>query len=300
MRARLSTHEDRGDGAMTVAVLGLGTMGMAVARRLLDRGYGVVVWNRTPGREGELAERGARVAVEIADAVAGCESVLTMLTDDNAVREVCLGDGGVQASLAPGAVLIDMSSVHPRTSRELSAAVGEDRFADAPILAGPATISNGDALFVVGGTAQLMNRLQGLFSDLGARWIHGGPAGTGTSVKLVFNLLFLEELVALSEAVALAQATGLDADLVRELFGISPLVPPGLHNRLANVLGGDHRGWFSIPLARKDLRLAMELGRETGIDLRLADVTERMYATAEDIADAHADVAAVVEAVRAS
>ncbi len=285
---------------MTVAVLGMGTMGTAVARRLLDRGHGVVVWNRTSGREGDLAQRGARVAPDIADAVAGCTTVLTLLTDDDAVREVCLGNGGVKASLAPEAVLIDMSSVHPRTSRELSSSIGEGRFADAPILAGPATISNGDALFVVGSTVELFQRQQGLFSDLGSRWIHGGPAGTGTSVKLVLNLLFLEDLAALSEAVTLARAARLDADLVRELFGISPLVPAGLQNRLANVLGSDHSGWFPIALARKDLRLAMELGREAGVELRLADVTEKLYAAAQDIADAHDDVAAVVEAVRAS
>ena len=131
---------------MKVSVLGLGTVGRAVAERLLNRGHAVTVWNRTPGREGDLAGRGARVAVSIADAVTDAEAVLTLLTADDAVREVCLGDGGVRESLAPKAALVDMSSVHPRTSRELAATVGEDRFADAPILAGPATITSGEAL----------------------------------------------------------------------------------------------------------------------------------------------------------
>ncbi len=85
---------------MKVSILGLGTMGQAVAGRLLDRGHPVTVWNRTPGREGDLPGRDARVAGSIADAVTGAEVVLTLLTADEAVREVCLGDGGVRESLA--------------------------------------------------------------------------------------------------------------------------------------------------------------------------------------------------------
>jgi len=213
---------------------------------------------------------------------------------------VCLGDGGVRESLAPKAALVDMSSVHPRTSRELAATVGEDRFADAPILAGPATITSGEALLVVGGPESLVARLRPLFDDLSARCVHGGPAGAGTTVKLVFNLLFLEELLALSEAVALAQAAGLDEAPVTELFHASAMVPVGLQNRLADVLGGDHRGWFPIPLARKDIRLAVELGRETGLDLQLAATTDLVYRQAEQLGHPDNDVAAVVEAVRSA
>jgi 3-hydroxyisobutyrate dehydrogenase-like beta-hydroxyacid dehydrogenase len=285
---------------MRVSVLGLGTMGQAVAGRLLARGHTVTVWNRTPGRQHPLADHGARVAGSVADAVAGAEVVLTLLTADDAVREVCLGDGGVRESLAADAVLVDMSSVHPGTSHEVAAAVGEDRFADAPILAGPATVTSGEAMLVVGGTESVVARLRPLLGDLSARCIHGGPVGAGTTVKLVFNLLFLQELLALSEAVALAEAAGLDAPLISELFRTSAMVPAGLLNRLDDVLGGEHHGWFPIPLARKDLRLAIQLGRESGLDLRLAVATDRVYQLAGDLARPDDDVAAVVEAVRST
>jgi 3-hydroxyisobutyrate dehydrogenase-like beta-hydroxyacid dehydrogenase len=275
-------------------------MGQAVAGRLLARGHTVTVWNRTPGRQHHLADHGARAAGSVADAVAGAEVVLTLLTADDAVREVCLGDGGVRESLAADAVLVDMSSVHPLTSREVAAAVGEDRFADAPILAGPATVTSGEALLVVGGTESVVARLRPLLGDLSARCIHGGPVGAGTTVKLVFNLLFLQELLALSEAVALAEAAGLDAPLISELFRTSAMVPAGLLNRLDDVLGGEHHGWFPIPLARKDLRLAIQLGRESGLDLRLAVATDRVYQLAGDLARPDDDVAAVVEAVRST
>ena len=283
---------------MKVSVLGLGTMGKTVAHRLLERGHQVTVWNRTPGREGDLARHGARVAESISDAVTDAEVVLTLLTADEAVREVCVGDGGVREWLARGAALVEMSSVHPRTSRELAAAIGEERFADAPVLAGPATITSGEALCVVGGSASLVSSLRPLFDDLSSRCIRAGAAGAGTTVKLVFNLLFLQELVALSEAVALAQAAGLDQELVGELFRTSPMVPVGLQNRLADVLAGDHGGWFPIPLARKDIRLAIELGRDSGLDLQLAAATDMVYRRAEQLGHVDKDVAAVVEAVR--
>jgi 3-hydroxyisobutyrate dehydrogenase-like beta-hydroxyacid dehydrogenase len=285
---------------MKVGVLGLGTMGQAVAGRLLARGHEVTVWNRTPGREGDLPTVGARVAKGIAGAVTDAEVVLTLLTADEAVREVCLGKSGVLESLAPTAVLVDMSSVHPRTSRELATSFGAGRFADAPILAGPATITRGDALLVVGGSESLVARLQPLFGDLSARCVYGGPAGTGTTVKLVFNLLFLQELLALAEAVALAQAAGLDELLVAELFGTSAMVPTGLQSRVNDLIGGDHSGWFPVPLALKDIRLAMELAGESGLSLQLAATTARVYQDAERLGHTDRDVAVVVEAVRSA
>jgi 3-hydroxyisobutyrate dehydrogenase-like beta-hydroxyacid dehydrogenase len=119
-------------------------------------------------------------------------------------------------------------------------------------------------------------------------------------VKLVFNLLFLQELLALAEAVALAQAAGLDEALVAELFSTSAMVPTGLQNRVNDLIGGDHAGWFPVPLARKDIRLAIELARESGLSLQLATTTARVYGDAERLGHTDHDVAAVVEAVRSA
>ena len=285
---------------MRVAVLGIGTMGHAVALRLLERGHAVTVWNRSPHRTDDLPDKGARVASDIADAVQASEVVLTILTADEAVREVCLGDGGVRSRLGPDAVLVDMSSVHPRTSRELAAALGADRFIDAPILAGPATVLSGEAGLVVGGEIDTIRRLQPLWADLSARFLHTGPAGTGATMKLVSNLLFLEGLVSLSEAVVLAQRAGIDQGVLTDFLRTSSAVPAGLQNRLEDVLHGDHVGWFPVSLGRKDIRLARELGREHGVDLQLADAADDVYRQAELAGNGTKDVAAVVEAARAS
>jgi 3-hydroxyisobutyrate dehydrogenase-like beta-hydroxyacid dehydrogenase len=285
---------------MRVAVLGIGTMGRAVATRLLERGHEVTVWNRSPGREGDLPDRGARVARDIAGACAGAEAVLTTLTADEAVCQVVLGPRGVLDSLDAGAVAVDMSSIHPRTSRELAAALGAERFLDAPILAGPHTILTGEALLIIGGEAAVIERLSPLWSDLSSRVVRGGPSGAGTTLKLVFNLLFLEELACLAEASVLGRAAGIDDALLEELFRASPMVPAGLLNRLDDLMHGDHRGWFPVPLARKDIRLARELGRESGLELQLAAAADALYERAESAGQVEEDVAVVIEAVRDS
>jgi 3-hydroxyisobutyrate dehydrogenase-like beta-hydroxyacid dehydrogenase len=285
---------------MRVAVLGIGTMGHAVAVRLLERGHAVSVWNRHPERTDDLREKGARVAIGIADAVGDNEVVLTLLTADDAVREVCLGHGGVRHALGAEAVLVDMSSVHPRTSREVAAAVGADRFVDAPILAGPATILGGTAGIVAGGEVATINGLQPLWTDLSAHVSHIGPAGSGATMKLVSNLLFLESLACLSEAVVLAQRAGIDESLLADFLRTSSAVPTGLHNRLDDVLHGDHDGWFSVSLGRKDLRLARELGQEQGAEMQVAAAADALYHQAELAGHGTDDVAAVVEAARSS
>lgn len=285
---------------MRVAVLGIGTMGHAVAVRLLECEHSVTVWNRHPHRTDDLPLKGAHLASDIADAVRNSEVVLTLLTADDAVREVCLGHGGVRDTLGAGAVLVDMSSVHPRTSREVAAGVGVDRFVDAPILAGPATVLSGAAGIVAGGEMATIQRLQPLWTDLSASFVHLGPAGSGATVKLVSNLLFLEGLACLSEAVVLAERAGVDAKLLADFLRSSPVVPSGLQNRLDDVLHGDHDGWFSVSLGCKDLRLARELGQEQGAELQLAAAAETLYLQAEHAGYGTKDVAAVVEAARSS
>lgn len=290
-----------GCAPMNVAVLGLGRMGQAIATRLRQQGHDVTVWNRTPGKAQELVVQGAveaRTAAEAAAAVGGDSAVLTMLTDDAAVREVCLGTGGVIAALGPGTVLVDMSTVSPHTSRALGAAVPGGRFVDAPVLAGPHAVRQGQGLHLLGGPPDLVEQLEPLWSSLLARHVYCGPTGSGATMKLLSNLLLIAGAALLSEAVVTAQAHGMSNAFLRDFLRQHPMVPPGLHNRLDDIIEGDHAGWFTVALARKDLQLASDLGAEKGLHLDLAATATRLLAEAQAAGRAEQDLGAVAEIIR--
>jgi 3-hydroxyisobutyrate dehydrogenase-like beta-hydroxyacid dehydrogenase len=283
---------------MEVAVLGLGAMGGAIAGRLLDAGHTVRVWNRTPERADPLVARGAERAATPAEAARGTEVVIASLSDEEAVRDVILGDGGALHPLDPGAVLVDASTVAPETSHDLARASG-GRFVAAPILGAPSAVAEHQATVLLGGDAAVLDRLQPLLEQLFARQVRCGPPQAAATAKIVANLLLLGQLAVLSEAVATAQATGLDDDLVATL-GRMPLVAPALHNRLDDVIHGDHRGWFAVRLGQKDLRLAQSVASRAGLELGVASSVEALFDRAAASGLGDRDVAAVVEAVRAS
>lgn len=282
---------------MRIAVLGLGRMGSAIAGRLLDAGHELHVWNRTAARAEPLAARGAVLETSPGGAVGAVEVAITSLADDDAVRGVVLGDDGVAGCLPPSGVLVDMSTVSPETSRALARAVG-GRFVDAPLLGAPQAVASGQATLLTGGPDELVDRLMPLFELLSAQQLRCGPAGSGATVKVVANLLLLGQLSVLSEAVATAQASGIDDDLIARL-GRTPLVAPALHNRVDDVIRGDHRGWFTAPLGRKDVRLARGLARSGGLDLAVAATVEALFDRTIALGLGDRDIAAVVEAVRA-
>jgi 3-hydroxyisobutyrate dehydrogenase-like beta-hydroxyacid dehydrogenase len=282
---------------MRVAVLGLGNIGSGIAGRLLDAGHELHVWNRTAARAEPLTARGAVLEASPGAAVREVEVAITSLADDEAVLGVVIGDDGVAECLPPSGALVDMSTVSPETSRRLARAV-DGRFVDAPILGAPQAVTSGQATILLGGPDDLVDRLMPLFEQVSARQLRCGPAGTGTTVKVVANLLLLGQLTVLSEAVATAQANGVDDRLIAEL-GRTPLVAPALHNRLDDVIQGDHQGWFSARLGHKDLRLARTLARSGGLDLAVAATVEALFDEAIAAGLGDRDIAAVVEAVRA-
>ena len=283
---------------MRITVLGLGNMGQAIASRLLDTGHTLRLWNRTPGKATALQARGALELHSIREAVDDAEVVITMVADDAATRAVALGPDGAIAAFAPNTILVDMSTVAPATSRALATAVPGGRCVDAPYLGSPAVAAAGQGNLLLGGPSDLVTQLDQLWSDLSAGHVYCGPSGSGTTLKLVSNLILITGITTLAEALVTAQAQGVADELLERIFSQSPLVAVGLRNRLADLIAGDHEGWFSVTLAHKDLRLALELAAQR--DLTLPTTTAALGALERAAATGYAahDFAAVVEVVR--
>jgi 3-hydroxyisobutyrate dehydrogenase-like beta-hydroxyacid dehydrogenase len=283
---------------MKVTILGAGHMGHAIGIRLLKKNYEVTVWNRSPGKTGDLERLGARTASTAGEAASTADVVMTLVTADAAVKHVALGEGGVVRALKPGAALVDMSTVSPDTSRELGLATPGGRFVDAPILGGPDATENGTAKLLLGGAEDVVQDLDPLWSDLASEYYYCGPNGSATTLKLLSNLMLVGETALLAEALATAQANGIDDDTLRTALKSSPAIAPGVLPRFEDVLAGDHNGWWSIYLAQKDMSLALQLATSKGMKLPLAEASVQALDAAERAGYGEKDLGAVVEPIR--
>ncbi|GII85757.1 tartronate semialdehyde reductase [Sphaerisporangium siamense] len=285
---------------MQIAVLGMGNMGRAVARRLIDHGTEITVWNRTPGKAAELVQAGATEASTPAEAAKSADAVLMSLADDRAVLDVAgrLADATQAGDGAP--VLVDMSTVSPQTSRLLRDAEPGRGFVAAPIIGAPQTIAHGRATALVAGERRLVDRLEPALSQIfHAHTYCGEDPGAATTFKLLNNYLLISAMAVVAEVVAAAEAAGLDTELLRGELHQWPTVPPAILNRIDDTVGGDHHGWFSTRLGAKDVRLVAEVAESNGLTLPIARLVEKRFEEAARHTSAEADIAAVVELVRA-
>lgn len=284
---------------MDVTVIGMGNMGRALALRLLGDGHAVTVWNRTPGRAQEVVAAGAREVATLVQATTNTQAVALSLADDAAVLEVVTAPGGLAAQLPEQAVLVDMSTVNPDTSAAEATAVGHERMVAAPILGAPQAVTAGRALYLLGGPEPAVERLEPLFSSLSAQRRHcGSDPRSATTIKILCNYLLLTGIATLAEVVAVGQGTGLSDRILTEVLSSVPVVAPGLHNRLGDIIGGDHNGWFSARLGAKDLTLAKSLAEGVGVPLELADAALAPYQRLVAQGRGELDIAGVVEAIR--
>ena len=282
---------------MRVAVLGMGNMGRAFAARALERGHDVTVWNRSAGRAADLVSSGAREADSPEGAAAGCEAVLIVLADDAAVLSVCLDEHGVLHSLEPGAILANISTVAPETARRLAEAGPDGRVLDSPVMGSPSLIAAGRGTFLIGGPSASVTALDQLWSDLGAGYTHCGPVGSAATMKLVSNLLLITGVAALAEGIATARGAGIPDELLRGVLADSFVVSPASKVRMESLFDESHPGWFSPGLARKDLRLAVDLAEQSGAGVQIGPATEALLTKVIETGRLWPDFSAVIEAL---
>jgi 3-hydroxyisobutyrate dehydrogenase-like beta-hydroxyacid dehydrogenase len=284
---------------MRAAVIGLGSMGRAFAARGLESGHQVTVWNRTPGRAGELVAKGATEARTVSEAVTGADVVLLVLADDAAVLDVCEGEGGVFESLGSDAVLANLSTVSPDTVRHLANVGPDDRVLDTPVMGAPDHVAHGHGRFFLGGPLATITGLEPLWDDLSDGYVHCGPVGAAATLKVISNLLLITGVTALAEGIATARAHGIGDELLKQVFSDSPVVSLTSAIRLDTVMDVAHPGWFSPTLARKDVRLAIGLAEQRGIPVGIGPATEALLTSAiEARPDTEwPDFSAVIEAL---
>lgn len=262
-----------------VAIAGCGRMGTAFARRLLETGHDVLVWNRTPDRTAQAADAGAAVAEDLAG-LAAAETILISLTDVAAVGAVV--DGLVRSGI-DGRLVVDMSTLLPNESRDIAAkisAAGAD-FVDCPVGGTVAPALKGQLLGMAGGTHAAFARAKPVLDHLCRRVEHLGPVGAGAQMKLAINLPLAIYWQTLGEALVLLKGSGIAPEMAVSLIADSSAGPTVLRNRAQVVVdtlaGTDQPGTFDIAGLSKDLNLALAWAGAAGETLPLSEAARASY-----------------------
>jgi 3-hydroxyisobutyrate dehydrogenase len=291
IRLELSASSDNPD-ISAVAVIGLGAMGSRMARRLLDAGHELIVWNRRPARAEPLAALGAAEAASPAEATRRADAVIVMVAAPDALRAVNEGADGVAEAATESTTVIQMSTVGPRPVERLAEVLPAGTgLLDAPVLGSIDEAEAGALTVFVGGPEPLVERWRPLLSILGSV-VHVGPVGAGSSAKLVANSSLFGAIGVLGEALALAQALGLSREAAFEVLAVTPLASQAERRRPA-IESGEYPARFSVSLALKDADLMLEAAERAGIDLRLIPAARTWLAEAAR-EDGDQDYAAVL------
>ena len=268
-------------------------MGGRIAKRLLDTGHEVVVWNRSPGKAGPLVERGASETRTPADAAAAAEAVLIMVTDASALRAVTEGSDGILAGATPGTTIIQMSTVGSGVVEELAAKLPQGlELLDAPVLRGISEAEAGTLIVFASGERELVERLQPVLAALG-EVLYLGPLGAGTAAKLIANSALFGTLGVLGEALALARALGLPDDKAFDVLAETPLAAQAERRREA-FESGDYPRRFSLSRSRKDADLIIAAAGAAGLDAKVAAAVREWLAEAERAGTGDDDYSAIL------
>lgn len=255
-----------------VAILGLGIMGTGMAGRLLSADFPLTVYNRNREKMASFASQGAFAAATPREAASRSEIILSMVSNDEASRDVWLGDNGALAGAAADSLLIESSTLSVQWIHELASKANERncRFLDAPVTGTKPHAASGELVFLVGGTKEAVASAEPVFSLLGREAIHLGPVGSGAMMKLVNNFVCGVQAASLAEAISLIHAGGLDR--TKALSILTAGAPgSGIVKRVADrTIANDYSPNFALRWMAKDLSYALKEATERKISLETA------------------------------
>ena len=274
-----------GDGGLRLGFVGLGNLGHQLAGRLVDGGFPLTVYDRDEAAARPLLAAGAHWADSPCAVARASDSVITCLPSPGVVTDVVCSSGtGLLAGLRPGTTWIDASTNDSHELRRLAGVAEAEgvQCLEAPVTGGVHLAAVGRVTVLVGGEEHVFETHRRVFEAIGRRIFYLGPLGSASAMKVITNMLAFIHLVAAGEALMLAKRAGLDLgtafDAIRASSGNS-----FVHETESQViLNGSYDIGFTLDLACKDLGLAHELGRATGVPLEVAGLVERIFARARE------------------
>ncbi len=275
-----------------MGLIGLGNMGTAIAERVLEAGYPLLVNNRTLEKTEQLVARGATVAATPSDLAGEVDVVLTSLADDEAFEQVA---ESVLAAARPGTTLVDLSTVSPAVSGRI-AAVADEASVDylrAPVSGNPGVVRAGNLVLMVSGPRESLERVEPLLRAIGPTIHYVGAAEQARIVKLAINLMIAGLAELMSEALVLGEASGVSREALLEVMGSSAAGAPFVKYKTEPLLADDFSATFTTDLMAKDIDLVLDVAGRTGVELPLAHELKALLRSAAEAGYADDDFMAL-------
>lgn len=263
--------------------VGLGIMGRPMCKNLIQAGYELTVWNRSRPGIDEVVSYGAQEAASACEVAKNSDIIITMVADSPDVEEVILGPSGVLEGACPGTLVIDMTTMSPRITKEIAAQLEEKgvQMLDAPVSGGDKGAREGTLSIMVGGPDDAFERAAPIFEVLGKQATHIGPHGAGQSVKLCNQTICSLNILAMCEGLLLAEKSGVDMEKMLNAVQGGAAGSWFLTNLAPEVLKRNFEPGFMVRLQQKDLRLVMEAALELQVPLPGVALSHQLFRVAE-------------------
>lgn len=281
---------------MRIGWIGLGNMGIPMAKNLINSRYDLTVYNRTKEKADSLIELGAKLLENPKEVVENADIIITMVSDDQAVKEIYTSSDGILAGLTSGKTVIDMSTISPNTSREIAELCNEKgvKMLDAPVSGSVKPAEEGTLVILVGGDSKTYNQCKPIFDILGKASFHLGENGAGSEAKLAINTLLGIYIQGIAETVLLAEKSGIPRETMMEIISLSAVGSPISAIKTKSIINDQYPAAFALKHASKDLGLAVDMAKEMNINLPLMNTAESSFREAAKEAYGELDIMAIL------
>ncbi|MCF8303548.1 MAG: NAD(P)-dependent oxidoreductase [Bacteroidales bacterium] len=285
---------EKGGGIMKIGFIGLGIMGSRMAENLLKSGYELNIYNRTESKAKALIDQGAIWKDTPAEVAKSSEVLITMLANPEAVENTAFSENGF-INHFENKLWMDSSTVNPTFTKKMvkEANLRNIRFVDAPVAGSLKPAQEGNLIFLVGGDKQDVNDLTPLMEIMGKKIVHAGQNSTGTSLKMVVNLMLAQSMLAFSEAVHLGTNLGIDRKFLMEFLANAAVTAPFLSGKVHKIADEDYFTEFPLKWMQKDLQLVAQSAYETETALPSGNVAKELYQLAKSKGLADEDFSAI-------
>jgi len=280
-----------------VGFIGLGIMGMPMARNLIKAGFEVVIYNRTASKADKMVSEGAKKAGSPGDVARQCPAVITIVSDTPDVESVILGENGIIEGIRPDSVVIDMSTISPQATQKIATRLREKgaHLLDAPVSGGEGGAIAGTLSIMVGGDTEVFERCQPILRAMGKNIIHVGVNGMGQTVKLMNQILVAGNLNAVVEALVFAKKSGVDLEKATSAVSGGAAGSWQLSNLAPRICKRDFEPGFMIDLMQKDLKLVMEAAAAVKTPLPVTSLIHQMFFSLQSAGEGKSGTQALVK-----
>ena len=282
---------------MKIGFIGLGIMGSRMAANLLKNNYELLIYNRTQAKADILISKGAKLLDTPAAVASASDVLITMLSTPEAVIETAKGENGFLHSMKNNAIWIDSSTVNPSFSLQMEqkAKAYKIKFLDAPVAGSKDPAEKGELTFLVGGDKENLDQVRELFEIMGKKIIHLGPPGSGTSMKMIINMMLGQSMAAFSEAMTLGRKLGFKDEELMDVLLDGPAVAPFLSAKKEKFEHDDYGTEFPLKWMYKDLYLAAMTAYENNLAMPFLNAGKELYAQAKSNGYAEKDFSALFQ-----